>query len=194
MAINGCVSVDSNLVEQCAHLRGATLLVADTPDVQSLGDDVLDPATRVQRRDRVLEDHLQLRPGAAERRAAQRREVRAIEPHAAGRRPGKLERSPTRRRLPASRLSNEAKRLAPLDVEADVGDGVHGATPSRWELHDDVLETQERLVSGPQMRRPAPRHQLTPSTGTVSPPRRASTAATPAFSFLTNAACHSRGR
>ena len=53
---------------------------AALPDDQRLGHDVLDPAPRVERGDRVLEDHLDLGPGSrAARRRDRRGEVVALE-------------------------------------------------------------------------------------------------------------------
>ena len=57
---------------------------AAAPDVERLGDDVADPAARVERGDRVLEDHLDRHPGLARsRRRSQRGEVDAVEDHRA---------------------------------------------------------------------------------------------------------------
>ena len=58
--------VDADGVEHLVDPRGARRLVADLPDVEALAHDVAHAPARVQRRDRVLEDHLQLRPQRAE--------------------------------------------------------------------------------------------------------------------------------
>ena len=60
-------------------------LVADLPDVEALGDDVADLAPRVERRDRVLEDHLHPRADPAQVAAVQLGELDALEADAARR-------------------------------------------------------------------------------------------------------------
>ena len=64
-----------HLVDACVPRR----LVADLPDVEPLAHDVADAPARVQRRDRVLEDHLELRAERAEELAPEVREVVALE-------------------------------------------------------------------------------------------------------------------
>src|SRR5262249_14838763 len=81
MTIQRRVGVDTDLVEQGADLPGAVRLVGGLPDVESLGDDVLDLPPGIQRRDGVLEDHLQLRPRPAQGRAPERRQVGSVEQH-----------------------------------------------------------------------------------------------------------------
>ena len=126
-----------------------SVLGSDLPDLQALGDDVLDLAPRVQRRDRVLEDHLHARPDLAQVLAGQLREVLAFEVHDARVRARQLHDRLAGRRLAAARLADEAERLARHHVDADVGDRVHvqpGAADG--ELDDEVLDPQQRLVGG----------------------------------------------
>ena len=88
-------------------------------DRERLGDDRADRLARVQRRVRVLEDHLHL---AAQRLAAraprERRDVAAVERDRA-RSSASSSRSdqPRGRRLAAARLADDAERLALADVE-----------------------------------------------------------------------------
>ena len=51
-------AIEADRVEHLVHFLAPRLLVADAPDLEALGDEVTDLAARVQRRDRVLEDHL----------------------------------------------------------------------------------------------------------------------------------------
>ncbi len=106
------------------------LLGADLPDVERLGHDVDDPPARVERGDRVLEDHLHLRAQRAQVAAARASQLGVAEddlargrPSPPGRWPGRWStcRSPTRRRGRASRPGCRVKR--------DAGHGLHGALP-----------------------------------------------------------------
>src|SRR6185295_16553868 len=101
------------------HLVDLDLLFrgrADLPDTQALGDDVLDLAPRVQRRDRVLEDHLHARARAALLLPRQLGHVAAFEQHLARRRAGQLHDRLARRRLATAGLADEAERLALFHV------------------------------------------------------------------------------
>ena len=135
-----------HLVDDLLALLGVD---APVPDAQRLGDDVADLAARVQRRDRVLEDQLDLGP---RRRAWPRRPaaVRSVpvehDPARVG--GGQLHDRPAGRRLAAPGLADEPERLAGEDVEADAGDGVDPPAPARRELDDEVLDPQQGLGRG----------------------------------------------
>ena len=105
------VVVDADRVEHECETRFTRPPPAPSPDCERLGDNVGDLAPRVEGGDRVLEDHLQLRPGPAQLLA--RQGVRSVpskttSPTSAGRArgwPGRWStcRSRTRRRGRASR-------------------------------------------------------------------------------------------
>src|SRR5262249_59348415 len=61
--------VHPDVVEDLLHARRAVGFAADSPRVERLSYEGLDSAQRVERRDRVLEDHLQARPDTADLRA-----------------------------------------------------------------------------------------------------------------------------
>ena len=69
-------------------------------------------AARVERRDRVLEDHLDLRALLAHLLVLQRRQVLAVEAHVAAGGPGELHHGPTGGGLAATGLAHEAEGLA----------------------------------------------------------------------------------
>jgi len=122
---------------------GAT--IAHAVDQQGLGDVVEDRHARVQRAERVLEDHLDLRPQRPQRGALQRRQVHhttvggAEQDLAAGRR----HRSQDAARgggLAAARLADQAERLALLYGEAHVVDRPHGGNDAPAEASADLEE------------------------------------------------------
>ena len=91
---------------------------------QPLGDDVAHLPARVQRRDRVLEDHLHPRPCAA---AGPRSAARSARCRRADRTRGRRRQLHDRAsggRLPAARLADQAQGLPVEQVEADPGDRV----------------------------------------------------------------------
>ena len=99
-----------------ATRRRRTSAVALAGQPEPVGDLGADRPARVQRRVRVLEDHLQprrvLRPGAA----AERGERRAVEDDLAGGRGDEADRGAGERRLAAARLADEADDLAAVDA------------------------------------------------------------------------------
>ena len=136
------------------------LLGADAPDPQPLGDDVLDLAPRVQRRDRVLEDHLHARTRLAQLVAAQMRHVGALEEDLSRVRARELHDRLAGGRLSAARLPDQTEGLPFLHVEADVGHGVDLQTrPADGKLDDQVLDAQQRLLGRTQVRGAGSGHQ-----------------------------------
>src|SRR4029079_3053935 len=87
---------------------------------------------RVQRGERVLEDHLDVRAQRAERAAPQEVHPDGLttadaEQDLAARRRERAEDEARRRRLPAARFADEPERLALGDVEAHPLHGDHGS-------------------------------------------------------------------
>ncbi len=138
---------------------GALLPRAPLPDVERLHHDVAHLAARVERGDRVLEDHLHPRAGFAHHVPVHRGQLVALEAHRARCRPGELHDRPAGGALAAPRLADEAERLARADVEADAGHGVddESGAPDR-KLDDEVLDPQQHVVAvaadGPCRSRP----------------------------------------
>ena len=121
------------------------------PDLRPLGHDVADPATRVERRHRVLEDHLHLRPGPPQLPAGQAGQLGAGEPHRTRRRLGQLHDGPTGGGLAAARLADQAEGLAFEHVERHPRHGVDPAAARGRELHDQVVHGQDGPLVGAQV-------------------------------------------
>ena len=119
LALGGTLGVDADLFEVLVDLGLPLGLGADLPDVERLHDDVADLAPRVQRRDRVLEDHLDVRAGLAHAVARQLGQLLRSEADRARRRSGELHDRPPGGGLAAARFADETERLAGQHVEAD---------------------------------------------------------------------------
>src|SRR5690348_17037085 len=96
---------------------------------------------RVQRRERILEDHLHPSAQCAKLALAERRDVPAVEDDLPRRRLVQAEEGPPDRGLAAARLAHQPEGLAPPDHEADVVDGAHVA--------DVAVEEDPRLDRKP---------------------------------------------
>jgi hypothetical protein len=94
----------------------------DAVDAQPLADAVADWRARVEARVRVLEDDLHAAPVRLELRAAQPRDVLAVEDDRPRRRLDEAQEEPADGRLAAARLTDEADRLAAADDEVDAVD------------------------------------------------------------------------
>src|SRR5262249_27669552 len=129
-----------------------------------------DPAPRVERADRILEDHLRLRALAPQLLPAQGGEVDVVEHHMARRRRRQLHDRLASGALAAARLTNEPDGLTREHVEADVGDGMHAqaGAPDR-ELHDQSLDPQQHVLVLAQVRGTGTGHQPTRPVLTTSP-------------------------
>jgi len=138
------VGIESHRREHLVDLGPARRGVADVPDLEALGHDVTDLAARVQRRDRVLEDHLHARSGLAHFGGPQLGELHAVEADAARRGFRELHHRAPGRRLPASRLADQTEGLARRHVEADPRDRLDLAALGA-ELHHEVLDPQQHV-------------------------------------------------
>src|SRR5690606_12413309 len=157
----GRLGVDADVAQDLGHpLVGA---LGPAPDVQALAHDVDDPPPGVQRRDRVLEDHLHLRPQPAQLLGAEAAEVAPVEDDPAGGGRWRVHDRPGRRRLAAAGLADEPERLAPGDVEGHVGHRPDPASAADGELDDQVLDGEQDVVAPPQGGRAAAGHQTATS-------------------------------
>ena len=117
----GALGVDADVLQRRVDQFRPLLLRASLPDVQRLDDDVAHLAARVERGDRVLEDHLHPRPRLAHRLLVERREIGALEHHRTGRRRRELHHRPTRGGLSASRSTHDRRDSAAAEFQRDIG-------------------------------------------------------------------------
>jgi hypothetical protein len=85
------VRVEADDLQQLLHALGLRAALREVMHLERLADDVADGHARVERRVRVLEDHLHPAPHAAHLLATEGRELGAIELHRTRRRLVELE-------------------------------------------------------------------------------------------------------
>ena len=132
--------------QQLGHTVGPFAAVAHAVHQQRLADIVEQGHARVERAERVLEDHLDLGPQRQQLGGLQRREVdhlsgaRAVEDFAAGRIDGAQD-AARGGGLAAAAFANETQGFALVDGEVDAVDGAHVA----------YGPLQEALVDGEEL-------------------------------------------
>ncbi len=148
--------VEADLVQHQPHVLDLLLLRHDAVDHRRLADDVDDAQARIERRIRVLEDHLRaqlLAPRLRWRQAGQRLPL----PEAlAGRRLQQARGQATQRRLAAARFPDQTDDLAGCNLQVDVVDGVHHLladvrTKAVAELRRKVESLHEALRDSAQL-------------------------------------------
>ena len=136
------VGRETDDLEQLAHPRARLLARQPAVDLERVAEDLPDALARVQRRVRVLEDHLHLAPVRAQPPPRQRRDVAAAEVHRARRRLVQPHEQTAERRLAAAGLADDAERLAAPNLERDAVDRVDdvAAAAERRAAHGEVLD------------------------------------------------------
>ena len=117
------------------------------------GQDVADGRARVERREGVLEDHLDPRPQRAELGFGKLGDVAALEQNPAAVAVQQLDQKPAQRRFAGTALANDAQRAPGRQFERDLVDGGHDAlraeqaTAAAVGLHQ-ALDLQDRRFVG----------------------------------------------
>src|SRR5579884_1652964 len=93
-------------------------------------DRIADAEPRIQRRVRVLKDHLELPTQGPQCTRRQRAQVASLENHLAGGGLVQLEDSAAHRGFPTATLTDEAKRFPAPDLEAHLIHRTHGHAPA----------------------------------------------------------------
>ena len=119
------LGVESDHLHEFLDLPLALRAAGDSVDGEGVADDRPDPALRIQRPVRVLEDHLHLAPERAQLRGRELADVGAVEHHLSGRQVEQTHDAARQRRLPAPRLTDQAQGFAPAHLQADTVDGMH---------------------------------------------------------------------
>jgi hypothetical protein len=144
---SGAVSGQADQLEHLADPAAPGGPVARFVGEERLLDQVPYPPLRVQRAERVLEDHLQVPPGLEQPGAAQRDQVGAAEDDRARGGPRRLHDRTRQGRLARAGLADDAQRLPGPHVEGDARDGVHGAEVGA-EFVYQVRDLEEGRVIG----------------------------------------------
>src|SRR6185295_11957694 len=119
------VGGQSHHLEELLHALSDILLAGGAMDAERVADDLDHALAWVQRRIRILEDHLHLAAEGAQRGPREARDVLPVEPDGATRRIVQPYQKPAERRLSAARFADHAERLAASHLERDTVDGVH---------------------------------------------------------------------
>ncbi len=139
------LGVEPDHLQHPLHFLLDPALGLDALEPEGSADDRADGVPRVQRRVRVLEDHLHVPAHRTHSAHPEVSDVLALELDlAAGRfeQPGD---QPPHRRLAAAGLAHDAQRLAGLDLEVEAVDRVHGAD---LPLQQALLDREVLLESG----------------------------------------------
>ena len=170
----GGVGRQADDIEELAHALARLAPLGDAVDAERLTHDPPHAVARVQGRVRVLEDHLHAPAQRPQGALAQVRDVLPVEDHVAVRRLVQAQDRPAERGLAAAGLADEPERLATLDGEGDVVDGL--------DVADMAVEEEPALDREPDLEvldvdeRAAHRHRC---GGRLSQPRPPSTSPTP---------------
>ena len=151
IAVN-VLRVQSNDVEKLADTLNALLFGAHAVNGHGLGHDLADGHTRIERSIRILEDELHLATHVLDLMFAHLGNIFALEEHLTGGRLGQTHNGTARRGLTATRLTNQTKGLARINLKRDViysRDDALGKTLGEHaglcgELFREVLDLQQR--------------------------------------------------
>ena len=146
------LGVQTDDVQQLADTLNTLLLGAHAVNGHGLGDDLANGHTRVQRSIRILEDKLHLATHVLDLMLAHLGNIFALEEHLTGGRLGQAHDGATRRGLTATRLTNQTKGLARINLKRDViysrddtlGEALGEHAGLSGELLREVLDLQQR--------------------------------------------------
>jgi hypothetical protein len=120
------LGVEPDEFEQRLHLALDAVLGGDLLNPERGTDDRADRVPRVQRRVRVLEDHLHVPPQRAQLALRQVGDVRALEDDRTTGRFEEPDEHAARGRLAAAGLADQPQRLSLVDIEVETVDRLHG--------------------------------------------------------------------
>ena len=146
------LGVQSDNVEKLADTLNALFLGAHAVNGHGLGDDLADGHTGIQRSIRILEDKLHLATHVLDLMLAHLGNVFALEEHFACRRLGQAHDGTARGGLTATRLADQAKSLARINLERNVihcrddtlGEALGEHAGLSGKLLREVLDLQQR--------------------------------------------------
>ncbi len=127
-------------LEELADAAARIAPAGEAVSPERLPDDATDAVARVQRRERILEDHLHPAPQRSQLALAQRGDIATVEHDPPGRRLVEPEDRPTDGRLAAARFAHEPEGLAAADRQRDVVDSANVADVAVE--HDAALDRE----------------------------------------------------
>src|SRR5258708_22490636 len=131
------------MLQQLPHALPDLPAAGIAMDAQGIGDDGSHPLAGVQRRVRVLEDHLHVAADRPERAPGEPRDVLAVEDDRSAGQLLQPDDATAEGGFAAAGLADQAERLPGPDLDADVVDGVH---PAHLALeHDPALDREVLL-------------------------------------------------
>ncbi len=159
--------------EQLAHASPGLRTTGDGVDAKRFSDDTADRMPRVQRSERILEDHLHSSPERSQRTLLQVRDVLPIEDDPAGGRFVQSKDRSAESRLATAGLADEAERLALIDRQRhvvdrlDVADVAIEDDPARdREVHLERIDFEKWTHGAPGSKR-AKLTQLPPAVAAI---------------------------
>ncbi len=132
--------VDADALEQDVRPPAALGSVVEAMDDPGLGHDVADREARVDRREGVLVDELDMAPGLAQLGPSQAQQVPPAEGDAAGVGRDEPQQDPCQCRLARSRLAHQPVCLASFDGEIHVAHGLDLTPPAATTRHEGLAE------------------------------------------------------
>src|SRR5262245_17306101 len=132
-----------DLVDSTTSFLAAADAVAD----QRLLDDLEHAPFRIERGERILENHLHLATLLEQPASAQARELLTAKMHRAGDRRRGLQQCTCEGRFPRSGLADDPEGFPPIEIERYVGYGMHDAAApvaAQRKLLHDVADAKER--------------------------------------------------
>ena len=143
--------VQADGIQESHRLEATVARLVQRVDGERFGEDRGHRLARIERRVRILEDHLDLAPVRHPFAARQSHELFALELHAARRGRVQADDRARARRLAATRLADEAERLPTLQLERHAVDGfqrlgrfAHEVLLADGEVLLEVGDLQER--------------------------------------------------
>ncbi len=157
-----CIHREPYQLQELLDPLAALFLGHQVVDTQRLADELAYGVARVQGGDRVLEDDLHVAAQFGQLTTVEGPEISALEHDAARCRPLQEEYVPTRRRLAAAALADQAEGLVGLQGEADPVDGMYRFVAADHRPRPPDVVVDDQFVDLEQ-RRGGRAHALSPS-------------------------------
>ena len=143
--------VDTNRIKNAGNQCPLCVTCFWSPHVERLRNDFADRPPRVERRNGVLKDHLDVGATGRHFSPAQLCQLFAVKLNRPARWMRKLEKRFRRRGFSTARFTNQAKRLTATDVKTDTTHRVNDIATFRWKLNCEVLHPNHHVIAIAEM-------------------------------------------